>query len=90
MEWSSDGYVLAVAWRHGWGIITVGGRCLVSCFGVEDMVDEDKFQDAFMYGAKHLVSTIPCLGKIDLSDLCFVELTKLPSFGHQAILNCSF
>lgn len=54
MEWSSDGYVLAVAWRHGWGIITVGGRCLVSCFGVEDMVDEDKFQDAFMYGAKHL------------------------------------
>ncbi|KAF9066084.1 RIC1-domain-containing protein [Rhodocollybia butyracea] len=53
MEWSSDGYVLAVGWQHGWGIFSVGGRCLVSGFGVED-VDEKKFQDAFMYGISNL------------------------------------
>ncbi|KAJ3885220.1 hypothetical protein GG344DRAFT_82968 [Lentinula edodes] len=41
MEWSSDGYVLAVGWQHGWGLFNVGGRCLVSGFGVED-VDEQK------------------------------------------------
>ncbi|KAE9385994.1 RIC1-domain-containing protein, partial [Gymnopus androsaceus JB14] len=54
MEWSSDGYVLAVGWKHGWGIFSVGGRCLVSAFGVEDVVDEQKFQDAFMYGISNL------------------------------------
>ncbi|KAF8649858.1 hypothetical protein AX16_005620 [Volvariella volvacea WC 439] len=54
MEWSSDGYVLAVAWKHGWGIISVGGRCLACCFGVEDAVDEARFQDAFMYGVRSL------------------------------------
>lgn len=73
MEWSSDGYVLAVGWKHGWGIFSVGGRCLVSAFGVEDVVDEQKyilslrceniltdrrFQDAFMYGISNLVSTV--------------------------------
>lgn len=54
LEWSSDGYVLAVGWRHGWGIFSVGGRCLASGFGVDDLVDEEKFQDAFMYGVRHL------------------------------------
>lgn len=42
MEWSSDGYVLAVGWDHGWGIFSVGGRCLACGFGVDDLVDEDK------------------------------------------------
>lgn len=42
MEWSSDGYVLAVGWQHGWAIFSVGGRCLASGFGVEDVVDEDR------------------------------------------------
>ncbi|KAG6837879.1 hypothetical protein H0H93_013032 [Arthromyces matolae] len=41
LEWSSDGYVLAVGWKHGWGIFSVGGRCLASGFGVDDVVDED-------------------------------------------------
>ncbi|KAK7468553.1 WD40 repeat protein [Stygiomarasmius scandens] len=54
MEWSSDGYVLAVGWEHGWGIFSVGGRCLVSAFGVDDVLDERKFQDMFMYGASSL------------------------------------
>ncbi|KIK71385.1 hypothetical protein GYMLUDRAFT_331920 [Collybiopsis luxurians FD-317 M1] len=54
MEWSSDGYVLAVGWQHGWGIFSVGGRCLVSAFGVDDVVEEQKFQDAFMYGVLNL------------------------------------
>lgn len=43
MEWSSDGYVLAVGWEHGWAIFSVGGRCLASGFGVEDVVDEEKY-----------------------------------------------
>ncbi|KAF5375289.1 hypothetical protein D9758_000014 [Tetrapyrgos nigripes] len=53
MEWSSDGYVLAVGWEHGWGIFSVGGRCLVSAFGADD-VDDKKFQDVFMNGVSSL------------------------------------
>ena len=36
MEWSSDGYVLAVGWKHGWALFSVAGRCLASGFGVEE------------------------------------------------------
>ncbi|TFK93553.1 RIC1-domain-containing protein [Polyporus arcularius HHB13444] len=54
MEWSSDGYVLAVGWEKGWAIWSVGGRCLAWGFGVEYEVDEEKFQDAFMYGVRSL------------------------------------
>lgn len=43
MEWSSDGYVLAVGWEKGWAIWSVGGRCLAWGFGVEYEVDPDKF-----------------------------------------------
>jgi RAB6A-GEF complex partner protein 1 len=43
MEWSSDGYVLAVGWQNGWAIFSVGGRCLAWGFGVEDSVDERKY-----------------------------------------------
>ncbi|KAF4605560.1 hypothetical protein EYR40_004346 [Pleurotus pulmonarius] len=57
LEWSSDGYVLAVGWDHGWGIFSVGGRCLACGFGVDDLVDEDKFQDAFMNGVFNLFWT---------------------------------
>ncbi|TRM65979.1 RIC1-domain-containing protein [Schizophyllum amplum] len=59
MEWSGDGYVLAVGWEHGWGVISVGGRCLASAFGVEDSVDVDKFQDHYMYGVSSLASARP-------------------------------
>ncbi|EIM83316.1 RIC1-domain-containing protein [Stereum hirsutum FP-91666 SS1] len=54
MEWSSDGYVLAVGWKHGWAVWSVAGRCLAWGFGVEEQVDEERFQDAFMYGIKDL------------------------------------
>ncbi|KAN0100860.1 RIC1 domain containing protein [Tylopilus felleus] len=54
MEWSSDGYVLAVGWERGWAIFSVGGRCLASGFGVDDVVDTEKFRDAFMHGVKDL------------------------------------
>ncbi|KAI0336149.1 RIC1-domain-containing protein [Cubamyces sp. BRFM 1775] len=54
MEWSSDGYVLAVGWEKGWAIWSVGGRCLAWGFGVEYEVDEERFQDAFMYGVRSL------------------------------------
>ena len=42
MEWSSDGYALAVGWEHGWALWSVSGRCLASGFGIEDEVDYDK------------------------------------------------
>lgn len=42
LHWSSDGYVLAVGWQHGWAIISIGGRCLASNFDVDDTVDNDK------------------------------------------------
>ncbi|KAJ7770879.1 RIC1-domain-containing protein [Mycena maculata] len=57
MEWSGDGYVLAVGWREGWAIFSVGGRCLAKGFGVEDVdinIDGTKFQDTFMFGVRHL------------------------------------
>ncbi|KIJ68689.1 hypothetical protein HYDPIDRAFT_179745 [Hydnomerulius pinastri MD-312] len=54
MEWSSDGYVLAVGWEHGWAIFSIGGRCLASGFGVDDTVDGERFQDAFMHGVRDL------------------------------------
>ncbi|KAK7694309.1 hypothetical protein QCA50_001491 [Cerrena zonata] len=54
MEWSSDGYVLAVGWENGWAVWSVGGRCLAWSFGVEYDVDEERFQDTFMYGVRDL------------------------------------
>lgn len=54
LDWSSDGYVLAVAWTHGWGVFSVGGRCLASSFNVEYNVDQSKFQDSFMFGVQDL------------------------------------
>ncbi|KAJ7124731.1 RIC1-domain-containing protein [Mycena crocata] len=57
MEWSGDGYVLAVGWRDGWAIFSVGGRCLAKGFGVEDVdihIDGTKFQDTFMFGVRNL------------------------------------
>lgn len=43
MEWSSDGYALAVGWDNGWAIWSVGGRCLAWGFGVEEEVNNTKF-----------------------------------------------
>ncbi|KAK7058364.1 WD40 repeat protein [Paramarasmius palmivorus] len=43
MEWSSDGYVLAVGWQNGWGIFSSSGRCLVAGFGVEEHVDAKRY-----------------------------------------------
>ncbi|EKM83606.1 hypothetical protein AGABI1DRAFT_123933 [Agaricus bisporus var. burnettii JB137-S8] len=58
LEWSSDGYVLAVGWTYGWGVFSVGGRCLASAFEVEDTLEESRpsvrFQDIFMSGVHQL------------------------------------
>ena len=43
LEWSSDGYVLAVGWRHGWGLFSVGGKCLASGIGVNESVEEERY-----------------------------------------------
>lgn len=58
MEWSSDGYVLAVGWENGWAVWSVGGRCLAWSFGVEYEVDQERFQDTFMYGVRDLVCSM--------------------------------
>lgn len=42
LEWSSDGYVLAVGWKQGWAIVTVGGKCIASGIGVNETIDEAK------------------------------------------------
>jgi RAB6A-GEF complex partner protein 1 len=42
LDWSSDGYVLAVGWEKGWGIFSVGGRCLASSFALEHNFDQTK------------------------------------------------
>ncbi|KAI0304643.1 RIC1-domain-containing protein [Russula brevipes] len=54
MEWSSDGYVLAVGWEKGWAVWSVAGRCLAWNFGLENQADESKFQDMFMNGIRDL------------------------------------
>lgn len=43
MEWSSDGYVLAVGWKTGWGLFSVGGRYLAGGSGVDDFVDTERY-----------------------------------------------
>ncbi len=65
LEWSSDGYVLAVGWKHGWALFSVGGRCLASGgLGAEESArDNKKFQDAFMHG---LLDLVGCFREIDL------------------------
>lgn len=60
--------MLAVGWKNGWGIFSVGGRCLACGLGIEDVVDEDKFQDAFMYGVKNLVSLVHTQGEMILME----------------------
>ncbi|KAF8528030.1 RIC1-domain-containing protein [Hysterangium stoloniferum] len=50
MEWSSDGYVLAVGWDSGWAIWSVGGRCLAWALGVDDDINPTRFHDTFMQG----------------------------------------
>ncbi|KZV80378.1 RIC1-domain-containing protein [Exidia glandulosa HHB12029] len=48
LEWSSDGYVLAVAWAGGWSVWSVSGRCLASGLAGEEVVDNPNFSDGFM------------------------------------------
>ena len=45
MEWSSDGYVLAVGWEKGWAVWSVAGRCLAWSFGLENQTDENKYDN---------------------------------------------
>ncbi|KAJ7139708.1 RIC1-domain-containing protein [Mycena epipterygia] len=96
MEWSGDGYVLAVGWRDGWAIFSVGGRCLAKGFGIEDVdihVDEAKFQDSFMFGVRNLfwapgnfeliVLAQPTPSKLD-GQLFVIPFAKSASTGQLA------
>jgi hypothetical protein len=63
MEWSSDGYVLAVGWEHGWAVWSVAGRRLASAFDLEEnSLDREKFHDEFMYGVKQMVRRLSTRG----------------------------
>ncbi|KAG9048798.1 hypothetical protein FS837_012000 [Tulasnella sp. UAMH 9824] len=59
MEWTSDGYALAVGWEKGWGVWSVGGRCLASGVGIEDFSfggsGLTSFKDSFMFGVQALL-----------------------------------
>lgn len=45
MEWSSDGYVLAVGWEKGWAVWSVAGRCLAWSFGLGNQTDQVKYEN---------------------------------------------
>jgi len=38
MEWTSDGYAVAIGWEHGWAVISVGGRFLAFTVGTMEHV----------------------------------------------------
>lgn len=52
LEWTSDGYALAVGWAGGWSVWSVSGRCLAHGVGVEE--DNPSFSDMFMQGVLSL------------------------------------
>jgi hypothetical protein len=76
MEWTSDGYALAVGWEKGWAVWSVGGRCLVWASGTEyDPAmslgiepSQTKLQDLFMKGVASLVS-IPLILRVAIDGL---------------------
>ena len=54
MDWSSDGYVLAVGWERGWAVWSVGGRCLAwSTEIVDDGVEESRYVVVIWYFGAH-------------------------------------
>jgi hypothetical protein len=42
LEWTSDGYALAVGWERGWALYTVGGRCIASSVWYEGEIVEER------------------------------------------------
>lgn len=86
MEWSSDGYVLAVGWAAGWSVWTFTGRCLASGVGVDEEIPRyvilyrcfllihSRFADTFMFGIVNLVSNYSLLSS---------DLECLQSSGYQ-------
>ncbi|KAG9037462.1 hypothetical protein FRB95_005401 [Tulasnella sp. JGI-2019a] len=55
MEWTSDGYALAVGWERGWSVWSVGGMCLCWAVGVEGGPSSARFDDKFMFGVSSLL-----------------------------------
>ncbi|KAF8321799.1 RIC1-domain-containing protein [Clavulina sp. PMI_390] len=74
LEWTSDGYALAVGWEKGWAVYTVGGRCLASSVTYEGEVSEERFDDAFMGG---VVDFMWAPGNLEL-------LTLAPKFSSKS------
>ncbi|KAL1407763.1 WD40 repeat protein [Vanrija albida] len=52
LEWTSDGYALAVGYERGWAVWSMGGR--LGGWGAEALADEEAWPDSFMNGAKAL------------------------------------
>jgi RAB6A-GEF complex partner protein 1 len=38
IEWTSDGYAVAIGWEHGWAVMSVGGRFLAYTVGTMEHV----------------------------------------------------
>lgn len=57
LEWTRDGYALAVGYERGWAVWSMGGR--LGGWGAEALADEEAWPDSFMNGAKALVSYTP-------------------------------
>ncbi|KAG8833092.1 hypothetical protein FRC17_000031 [Serendipita sp. 399] len=52
LEWTSDGYAVAVGWEYGWAVISVGGRFL--SWAVAESYSHPYLKDYFMRGVSHL------------------------------------
>lgn len=62
----------------------MAGRCLAWGFGVEEQVDEERFQDAFMYGIKDLVSIVQSwIRRPGVACGGILKLRLRCSFGYQ-------
>jgi hypothetical protein len=57
MEWTSDGYAVAIGWEHGWAVISVGGRFLTSTVGTVEHVSP-------RYGNSRVLEAAPLRRKI--------------------------
>lgn len=53
MEWTTDGYALAIGWENGWAVLSVGGRFLAWVIGTKG--SSPWLQDKFMHGVSSLV-----------------------------------
>lgn len=67
LEWTSDGYALAVGWERGWAIFTVGGRCICSSVSYEGERGRNAYVKLHMFGTLHANSFGDADGGYDIA-----------------------